>query len=323
MDFDYQTVPLSRIREDDTTYRISTGYAAAGLIASIQNLGLINPPIVQPRKGQFVVVSGFRRLGACRALNWENIPVRCVPSHATFIHCALIAIADNAAHRELNIVEMARAFGLLGQASGEADGQHPMQGLRSIGLSVNAELGKKLDTVNQMSQPLQDGLVDGTLALPTALRLHAMTDKEAVGILCHAFRALNLSLNRQREMLDWTNGIAMREGVSMTAVIHGEPIAGWLGDTQLDRGRKTQLIRDHLRRRRYPEIVRFEEQYQRHMKELNLAKGVRLDPPAHFEGQTFGLHLSFKDQQELARLLSQIEQLPHSPAFMALLAPIA
>lgn len=322
MDFDCQTVPLSRIRDDHFDYCISTGYATTDLIASIQSVGLINPPIVQPRDSEFLVVSGYGRIAACRALKWEEIPVRCVSPDAAFSDCALLAIADNASQRELNIVEMARAFGLLSQATGSADGQTPLQRLKAIGLSVNIDLGKKLDIINQMAAPLQEGLIDGTLALPTALRLHAMAEKEVVEVLCRIFKELNLSLNRQREILDWTHGIAMREESSMVRVLDEEPITGWLQDSQLDRGRKTHLIRDHLKRRRYPEIIRFEERYQRSLKTLNLSKGLRLEPPPHFEGPTFGVHISFKNQQELANLLGQLEQLSQSAAFSALLTPI-
>jgi hypothetical protein len=192
----------------------------------------------------------------------------------------------------------------------------------ALGVPVNTELGKKLMAVNAMSPQVQQGLIDGSIALPTALRLHAIPDPEVVNGFCVLFKELALGLNRQREILDWCQAIAMREAISLGEVLGAANIAAWLHDSQMDRGRKAKLIRDYLKRRRYPVITQFEEQYQRAVKALDLGEGIRLEPPLNFEGQTFGLHLSFDTPQAFAHLYARVAQLIEDPSFAALLTPI-
>ena len=58
------------------------------LAASLQEVGLINPPWLRPQPGgqRFRVVTGARRLKAAADLGWQEITVRLVPGgHARFL----------------------------------------------------------------------------------------------------------------------------------------------------------------------------------------------------------------------------------------------
>jgi ParB family transcriptional regulator, chromosome partitioning protein len=289
------------------------------LSRSIQTVGLINAPTLLPRNDDFVVVSGFGRIAACRSLGWQELTARCLPAQTDPVLCALTAIADNLSQRPLNLVEMARAWGLLSRAA--AAPQDIASLAQSIGLAVNHELAAKLKQVLQMAQPLQQALIDGHLALPIAMRLHAMPDAAAVKELITLFQELQLSLNRQREVLEWIQGIAGREGAAPQALLSAAPVSDWRQDPHMDRGQKTQLIRHYLKKRRYPQITAFEEHYQRTVKELKLAEGMQLLAPQHFEGQIYSLQLAFKSTAELQRLCRDAERVAGSPAMMKLLNP--
>ncbi|MBI5062213.1 MAG: ParB N-terminal domain-containing protein [Desulfatitalea sp.] len=319
MDCDYRGVPLARIDEEDQRFRITTRTSVDAIRASIQKIGLINAPTLIPHNDGFVVVAGFGRIAACRSLGWDQLTARCLPAQTEPVLCALTAISDNLSQRVLNLVEMARAWVLLSRVVDRPQAVGPLA--HSVGLAVNNELASKLKIVLQMEQPLQQALIDGDLALPIALRLQSMADDAAAKELVALFQELQLSLNRQREVLEWIQGIAGREGVQPQEVITAEPIAQWRHDPQMDRGQKTQLIRHYLKKRRYPEITAYEERYQQAVKELKLAEGMQLVAPQHFEGQKYTLHLEFKNKDELQRLCREAERVAGSPTMLKLLNP--
>lgn len=319
MDCDFRVVSLARIAEEDQRFRITTHTSLDNLSRSIQTVGLINAPTLLSRNDDFVVVSGFGRIAACRSLGWRELTARCLPAQAEPVLCALTAIADNLSQRALNLVETARAWELLSHV---AAGPQDIAALaHSVGLAINHELAAKLNQVLQMTPSLQQALIDGHLALPIAMRLHAMSDQAAAKELVTLFQELQLSLNRQREVLEWIQGIAGREGLAPRALLTAAPVADWRHDPHMDRGQKTQLVRHYLKKRRYPQITAFEEHYQRTVKELKLAEGMQLVAPQHFEGHKYTLQLEFKNADELQRLCREAERVAVSPTMIELLNP--
>lgn len=319
MDCSIEAVALSRIAEDDRQFKINTLDAIDDLRGSIQKIGLINAPTLLAQGNEFIVVSGFRRIAACRSLGWDKVVARCLPSHTDLVLCALTAIGDNFSQRPPNLVESARSWDLLRRVVPAPSDVAPLA--QMVGLPLNSELASKLNQVLQMVGPLQRALIDGHLALPVAMRLHAMADAVAARELAGLFQELQLSLNRQRELLEWVQGIAGREAIQSREVICGDPVAQWRHDPRMDRGQKTQLIRHYLRKRRYPEITAFEERYREVLRDLGLVEGMQLVPPQHFEGQQYMLQLVFKNAEELKRLCRETERVAGSPILSKLLNP--
>ncbi|MBR9980583.1 MAG: ParB-like nuclease domain-containing protein, partial [Desulfatitalea sp.] len=269
MVYEIRTVPLSQFDMADTTFRISTRESDDTLVGSIRGVGLIQPPIVLEKGGTLIVVSGFAREAACRAMGWPEIPARCLPADTPFIDCALLAVADNTAQRTLNVVETARAMALLGRAAATQDGAYSLDALLQIvGLGANPQLTEKLQPVPFMPEWLQRGLAEGAIPLPMALRLHALADAAAAEALVALFRELEWSLNRQREFLDWVLAIAHREALPLVEVLADPQVTHWRQDAQMDKGHKSQQIRQHIRKRRYPAITAFETRYTQTLKAL-------------------------------------------------------
>lgn len=289
------------------------------LAQSIEKIGLISPPVIQPLEDHYIIVSGFRRVAACRRLGLDTITAACLPASASRTRCAMVAIADNTANRSLNLVELSCAYNLLRDASKEADIDQIIESFSSVGISMNREMLSKLEIIGRIPHALQQGLIDETVALPSALRIYEISDLQLIEELAHLFGELNLSLNRQRELLDWLEAITIRESIPMMDILTEKELSLLRGDMSLDPGHKSNLIRKYLKHRRYPNITEFEQRYDQHKKALKLPKGVQLTPPPHFEGQHFDLKITFKDEKELVRLNQEVGQLAESKALSDLL----
>ena len=57
---------------------------------SIREVGLLNPPILAEGPIRYQVVSGYRRIAACRQLDIQEIPVRIMASGATLVERAKV-----------------------------------------------------------------------------------------------------------------------------------------------------------------------------------------------------------------------------------------
>jgi hypothetical protein len=67
-------VLLNDINFDDRYFRISRDYIDQGLMASIRNFGVLDPPVVMQVSGKFRVVFGFNRLRILGNLGHEAVP---------------------------------------------------------------------------------------------------------------------------------------------------------------------------------------------------------------------------------------------------------
>jgi len=317
MVFDYKPVALNLIRDDDTTYQISTGKLEDQLTISIEKIGLISPPVIQFEGDHYIIVCGFKRVAACRSLGWETITAACLPSSSGSECCALTAIADNTSQRRLNLVELSRAYHLLKGASEGID--QVIAHLKALGISTNHDLIAKFEKINQMQPVIQQSIIDQTVALPVAIQIHEMTDQSLIEEIIQLLNELKLSLNRQRELMDWLEAISTRERIPMIDLLKEKEIKGLREDTTLDTAHKTNMIRQYFKQRRFPNITEFEQRYEQCRKALKLPKGVQLTPPPHFEGQHFNFTISFTNQAELLQLNTEIQRLADSEILCALL----
>ena len=92
------------------------------LQGSIGRAGLIHPPKLLQTADGIIVLAGFRRVAACRALGWPRVPAHVFAEQdISASERCILAIADNTVNRPLNLVETAAAVRLLHDRLEDAD----------------------------------------------------------------------------------------------------------------------------------------------------------------------------------------------------------
>ena len=165
---------------------------------------------------------------------------------------------------------------------------------------------------------LKSGVLDGAIALPVALQLHEWRDSAAVRALGTLLMELGLSLNRQREMLEWIVSICRRDDLTPLQLVMSKDIEKIRRNMELDRRQKAQIIRDYLKKRRYPTIADIEKRFSDIVRKLKLESGTSLIPPPHFESPTYSLKFEFNNQSEMSEKLKEFEQVVKSEKLAAL-----
>ncbi|MDM8555090.1 ParB/RepB/Spo0J family partition protein [Desulfococcaceae bacterium HSG7] len=319
-----KSVPLEQIDLNDKTFLITTSERINALSESIQELGVMNPPLLIKKKGLtpgclFSVVYGFQRIAACIKLGWDSIDSVLADTAMPGLTCVKLAIADNIWQRSLNLVETSRALNLL--APYFQDETSLAEAASTSGLPDNIGLIRKIKSICHLSPLIQDGLLAGPLTLPTAIELGNL-DKEAGCRLAEIFTALQLSLSKQREILTLTHEIVCREGISLAELVNGNAFKQILNNDNLDRSQKTGSLRSYLKQRRFPAITSAETAFKANWRKIKSGTGLELIPPPHFEGDVFTLRIQFKTVEELLAHNRAIAQISKHPVMKKILDKI-
>jgi hypothetical protein len=120
-------------------------------------------------------------------------------------------------------------------------------------------------------------------------------------------RELRIGENHFRDVLDWLEEIALRDGIDVEAALGGE-VAGVLDDPRLGRNDKLKRVKEGLRRLRYPRLAQAEEEIQRRIRELKLGPRIQISAPLGLEGGALTVQLTASSQEELARLARDLNE---------------
>ena len=303
-------VPLEDIDPDDTTFRITT--RTEDLTASILRLGVVHAPILQPRKDRWRIITGFRRISACREMRLARITAKRLSPDATEQQRIHLAIADNSLQRPLSLIETARSLKLLSRCHSAPDELTAVAA--DLNLPNNADLVQKLLQLTTLSESIQNGVRNEVIALSMALALGGQ-EKTVAEEWIRIFRDLNAGLNRQRELMTLVAEIAIREDRPAAAVLFDADIRQILSSDDGDASQKYRRLAAYLRKRRYPHITRVERRFQDLLQALPLGPRAQLTYPPHFEGTQYQLRLLFKDLDELERHRQTLEELLQHSAF--------
>ena len=317
MNYSLDSVPISEIDHHNTEFQISTDPDISNLAASIASVGLLVSPILRKTDAGFVIVSGFRRIAACQALNQTHVSGKVLSAASTRLDCVGMAVAENALQRPLNLIERSRALSLLSPHF--ANLSELSQASVKFGIPENPAMIRKLLPLCRLSQEIQAGILDGTLSVAMAHELERF-DPETRDALAGLLLSLKMSLNKQREVLTMIEEISLREGGSMTGLLREPFLASILADQQRDRNMKTEQLREFLKKRRYPAIHAAEEKASTLIKALKFTEQMKLTPPKNLEGMEFSLMIRFRDASELKRLHQSLGDILDRPELDQLLS---
>jgi ParB/RepB/Spo0J family partition protein len=310
------SIPLAEIDRGDERFRISTRRDSDDLIPSIRRFGLLTRPLVVPGDSGFIIVSGFRRIGACAELGWDQIPARALRADVSAYECALRAVAENSLTRPLNLIESSRALDLLERKA--PGGRIAKEDAAALGLPTHAGMISQLKRLCRLPAAIQDAVLDGALSFAMACDLGSM-EADLGSAFARLFLRLKPSLNKQREIVALVAEIAAREGVDPRQVLMDACPADGAGRRDEDGNRQTQRLRSRLRARRFPTLAAAERNFQRLRQRLELGEAVQLTPPRDFEGTRFALMLNFQTIEDVARLRDRLDRLIGHPDFRTLL----
>jgi len=291
-------IDLRDIDTEDTGLKITTRSSIDDILPSITDYGILNPPILKKTKEKLKIVSGFRRISACFHAEKKEIEARIIESNIGILETVKIAILDNSMQRSLNLVEESRALILLSGCTDNEMGLAETSAL--LGLPDNIPLINKIKRISCLPENVQSAIAEGFISLAMAIELDCI-EAEAAIFFTRLFKDLKTGLNKQREILTTSLEIACREEIKVMDVLNDKCFIELINDPDTDRTQKSHSVRQYLKTRRFPEIIKAEKKFKSRLKTLNLGKDIKLIHPKSFEGEYFSLNFQFKDLIELKK----------------------
>jgi ParB family chromosome partitioning protein len=310
MRYRHKIVNLSDIDFGDDIFRISTNNQVDDLMLSINHIGILHLPLLLKKETSYRIICGFRRIEACRRLNWPKLEAMILDPDTMRLKCIKYAITDNAFQRSLNLIEKSRCIEMLSDFF--KDINLLSEELSILGLPEHPSMIKMLKDICHLPEPFQNSILSNTISLAMVLELAGMSENDANGFI-KLFSTLHLSLNKQREIVRLVKEIASREDKSILQVIEESHLNKILTNEDLDKNQKAQNIRIYLKQRRFPTIAVVEKSYEKYLRKLNLEKGFKLIPPTNFESPTYTLQLCFNNLTQLRGLKTAFEELTENP----------
>jgi len=310
MRYRLKIVDLSEIDLGDDAFRITTERQVDDLMHSINHVGILHHPLLLKKEATYTIICGFRRIEACRRLNWSELEAMILGPDTIRLKCIKYAITDNAFQRPLNLIEKSRSIGMLSDFFKDINSLS--EELSLLGLFEHPSMIKKLKGICHLPELFQNSILSNTISLAMVLELAGMSEDDAKGFI-KLFNTLKLSLNTQREIVTLIKEIAIREDKSILQIIEESRLNKILTDEDLDKNQRAHKIRIYLKQRRFPTIAVIEKSYEKYHQKLNLERGFKLIPPTNFESPTHTLQLSFNNMIQLKELKTAFEALMENP----------
>jgi ParB-like chromosome segregation protein Spo0J len=296
---------LKNIDCKDTLFLLSYGYNLGPLKDSINQIGVINPPLVRQKSDTtYQIICGYKRVHALRELGVASTACTIVSPTTGEEESFLLSFYDNVSHRELNPIEKSMAINrLLSYFSEEKIVSDFLPLLTLQPHNTQLETLKPLST---LARAIKDAILAGTIDVRTALKL-SLLDRVSREACSRLIITLRLSLSKQTALMEYVSESALRENLSIGEVINSPHIRFIIDDERLNLPQKGEAVMSFLRKRRFPQLTAKEEEFKQGLRKLRLSPDVCLKHPPFFEGNTYSLIFHFTSVNALRKRLHDFE----------------
>ncbi len=300
-------IRLDEINFANEEFRFSIGEPPKLLADSIKSYGVLVPPWVISHSDDPVgyrILTGFRRLEAAKLLGLEKVLCLLIENYLSHRDLFLMALNERVGKRELNPAEKALVVGKSEELLGVEKSIRRV--LPLIGLEPSEKIFAQYLAISRLGKRVLEALSRDEISQAAALELTKVKEQGRKRIV-EVVTTLGCSSSIQKEIVIFCREIAAREKIPVEEIFEDTEVEKILWNQELNRREKTALVRDYLRKRRYPMLVKCEREFQEQLKNLSFPAGATIKAPQYFEGNRWTLEVVFRNEKELREKISAIE----------------
>lgn len=303
-------LPLNQIFLENERFRISYYFSLERMILSLKSVGLINPPLVCFRDNHFILVSGWKRVLACREISLSPIPVQ-VSEEEDELKTFQLAFFENLASREFNLIEKAEILSKL-KEFGETEEKIVRQFLPLLGIPSTFS---HLDTFLSFSgfEPeLKKLIVEKKMPFSSARLLSEFKPRGRKLLLP---LLLPLGQNKQKELLEDLQEVSRKSDIPAEKLLASKEIQDALKSERLSPLQKSDKIRLLLKRKRYPSLSSMRDSFDSLLKRIDWPKEISVKSSPFFEDEDVSVSFTFRNNVEFQRHLRKLQKLASKKEF--------
>jgi hypothetical protein len=134
---------------------------------------------------------------------------------------------------------------------------------------------------------------------------------------------LKLGENHLRDLMDWLEEIALRDGSAIEKILAARPLSEIESNPRLGRADKVKRVKEEIRRLRFPRLTETEDSIRAGIRKLKLHPGIRLTVPPGLEGGRLRAELNASTPEELKKLVDQLAAVTGTEALREIFALLA
>ena len=294
----FEDVHLALVDFQNRSFFIGPEGDIGSLKDSINEVGLINPPVLRRAGDKYQIISGRRRLEAFKELGFSRVFSKNYEAHEISDEdCLKLILYDN--QERIGEIERAELLLKFKDICGLDEIELTRRVLPYLGISPTRRNFEKYVRLGKLEQEIKDALYSQRITLEQALILSETDVANRVEMFRRVLLRIKLNTNETREVVKEIQEVASRDEKGVGEII--DEIELKCGGGELK-----NAFRRELKLMRYPVLTRAEEEFQDCLKGLDLPKEVSVFHAPFFEGNHLEFGIRVEDVEEFSRVLSYL-----------------
>lgn len=306
-----EQLALKEISLEDERFRTSYHDSLQKMKLSLEETGLLHPPLVTLRNNHFILVSGWKRVLACRELSFSAIPVYVIEEQNE-LRVFLTAFYENLATRAFCLMEKAEILARL-KKFGESEKKIIQSFLPLLEIPQTLSHLDAYLAFSQFERELKKAVREKNMSFSTLKLLAGFTPQEQRLLLP---LLLPLGQNKQKEILEDLLEVSKRRNISVRNILLSEEIKTIQSSETLTPLQKANKVRILLREKRYPVYSSWKDSFDSLLQKMKWPKEITVNPSPFFEEDNFTVIFSFENQEQFKASLLKLEELSSEAEFL-------
>ncbi|MFC1728980.1 ParB/RepB/Spo0J family partition protein [candidate division KSB1 bacterium] len=302
-------VPVGMCDIPESISRFTFPQSGESIRDSVGQFGIIQPVAAVPgHDHRFRIICGAKRLHAAKELGIEEIPARILEDKdLTERQRFDIAFADNVASRVLNAVEIAGALSYLKERVRLPVNTINEKYLQRIERKSGIKGAEDYCALYELDDELKRYVVSWNVSVSIAVQFLKFSRDDRSGLF-GAARKLQFHGGKLKQYLLLCFEICRIQNITVGDLFAGEEFSALLQSEKITQSQKQQKVLEWLHRRRYPALTELNENFFKTVNKLDGLPPGTISPPRDFEGDKLRAQLSFRDLEELDRLIAALQE---------------
>jgi hypothetical protein len=302
---------LKEIRIKDERFRTSYHFSLQKLKLSLEEIGLLNPPLVTLKDNRFILVSGWKRVLACLELSFTAIPVYVI-EHKNELQTFLMALYENMATREFSLMEKAEVLARL-KKFGEDEKRIIRHYLPLLDIPQTLSHLDAYLAFSRFEPEMKRAVHEKNMPFSSLKLLEGFTPQEQKLLLP---LLLPSGQNKQKELLEDLLEIAKRNNMPAKNILISGEVKAIQDMETLTPLQKADKIRALLREKRYPVFSSWKDSFDSLLKKMKWPREITVNPSPFFEEDNFTVIFSFENQEQFKSNLLKLKELSSRDEFL-------
>jgi hypothetical protein len=304
-------IAIKEISLKDERFRTSYHFSLKKLKLSLEETGLLHPPLVTVRENRFSLVSGWKRVLACLELSFTAIPVYVI-EEKNDLKAFLMAFYENLATREFSLMEKSEALTRL-KKLGEDEKRIIQHYLPLLDIPQTLSHLDAYLSFSRLKPEIKRAIHEKNMSFSSIKLLAGFTSQEQKFLLP---LLLPLGQNKRKEILEDLFEVSKRKGLSAKNLLLSKEIRSILDTETLTPIQRADKVRTLLREWRYPLFSSWKDSFNSLLKKMNWPREITVNPSPFFEEDNFTVIFSFENQEQFKAGLLKLKELSTRDEFL-------